>query len=747
MTITVLLLAEAFLLGLSVISFKNNQLAFYTSEMRVYSASFSERVTLALRFGKSLDKFLGMDRLMQEVIEASGHIDNVEIFSIDNARLYAFDPDASETDIEAISAEMTEQPDFYRYRFVIHDGDDISGTGIFSIQEERINQAVADAIKSGLKPIGYSIIAVLLILVPALQFFLSDDYQRIPKKRIITIVFLSIVFCQAFYTYFSVNGQVGTYRNMAFEVVDDATKIHLDDINYLVGKGFTLPELYGMDQRIRHSVESLPELAFIEISDGKKLIYQWGDTSNEEDLQHNLINGGTIIAGLNQEYISHKVKELVLDSLTVMGLSLIFITELTIFLLIYINIHSADTITDKKQFTLGYIRPAIAIYLFGTMLGISFIPVFMDELTAGRTYLGLSSNVLNSTPVSIEILAALIASFIAGGWMDRSGWYKPFLFGIGLSIVAALLSSMATHPITFVLYRGLAGLGYGLSWMSAQGFLFHFSDGKQLGRSSASLIAGIYSGYICGGAVGGLIADRLGYAAVFQFSGIILILPALFVILFMSSFFIQPDGQDRETDARATLDKAKKYLTSKSILSILLFSLFPFSLAQMGLFLYATPVILDALEVSKATTGRVMMIYGITVIYLGPYLGSLTDKVQNKRLFIILAGISGTLGLCLVEYMHGVLALSIALFFISIAGSIGNPAISVLVHAQPVTGEVGMGFAVGIQRVFDKFGQMLGPLVLGVLFSFYSFEISIQILGVFYGLATLCFALVNRRQV
>ena len=78
------------------------------------------------------------------------------------------------------------------------------------------------------------------------------------------------------------------------------------------------------------------------------------------------------------------------------------------------------------------------------------------------------------------------------------------------------------------------------------------------------------------------------------------------------------------------------------------------------------------------------------------------------------------------------------------AGSIANPAISVLVHAEDVTRRVGVGFAVGTQRVFDKLGQMLGPLVLGALFSFYSFQTSIQILGAFYLVSTLCYVAVNR---
>lgn len=746
MTIVVLLLAEAFLLGLSVISFKNNQLAFYTSEMRVYSSNFSESISTALRFGKSLDKFIGMDKLMAGVMETSGDIDNVEIFSDLNDRLYVHYPDLEMTDIKALPYELTEQSPFYRFSFPIKKEEEVTGTGVFSINQERVDKAVSDAVQAGLKPIGYSIVAVLIILVPGLQFFWEEDSQHLKKNRIMSIVFISIILCQAFYTYYSVNDQVTTYRKMASEVVDDATRIHLDDINYLAGKGIALNELNGMDLRIKKSVDTLPELAFLEINDAKQTLYRSGDTIKEYDLSHSLPNGGSIRAGLNQGYISLKVKELILDALTVMGLSLIFVTELTIFLLIYINIHSAGNLKDRQRFTMGYIRPAIAIYLFGAMLGISFIPIFMNELTGGKSYFGLSGNILTSIPVSMEILAALIASFIAGGWMDRSGWHKPFLFGIALSITAALLSSIATHPVSFILYRGLAGFGYGLSWMSAQGFLFNFSDGKNLGRGSASLVAGIYSGYICGGAVGGLIADRLGYAAVFRFSAIVLIFPAVFVIIFLSAFFLKPEKQKSTVKLGDSLAKARKYLSNKSIASIILFSLLPFSLAQMGLFLFATPVILDSLDVSKATTGRVMMIYGITVIYLGPYLGSLTDKADNKRIFIVLAGISGTIGLCMVKYLSGVIALCIALFFISIAGSIANPTISVLVHSQRVTNEVGMGFAVGIQRVFDKLGQMLGPLVLGVLFSFYSFEHSILLLGLFYGLATVCFVIANRRH-
>lgn len=746
MTLAVLMLSEAFLLGLGVMSFKNNHLAFYASHMRVYSEDFTESISMSLRFGKSLEKFLGMEELMTGVAKSSGRIDNIEIFSKQGDRLYAHDPEALTTKLAGLKQDITEQSPYYRYKFSINNAGNIVGTGVFSFKKARVDSAVSNALKTGFKPIVYSLVAVLFLLLPGLRFFLGRDDDNIPKARVIAIVFVSIILCQAFYTFYSIRNQVITYRNMAFEVADDAAKIHLEDIRYLTGKGVALDELNGMDSRLKKSVEALPELAFLEIIDSGKILYRWGREANDYDLSHALPGGAAIRAGLDQSYISSKVKELVLDSVTVMGLSLIFVTELVIFLLIYINIHSARDEGEKHRFSIGYIRTAIAIYLFGTMMGISFIPVLMNELTAGKNYFGLSGNLLTSIPVSMEILAALVASFFAGGWMDRSGWHKPFLSGIILSIIAAFLSSIASSPAYFVAYRGLAGFGYGLSWMSAQGFLFNFSGGKNLGRGSASLVAGIYSGYICGGAVGGLIADRLGYASVFRFSGIVLLLPAVFVILFMHSFFLKPELKKSEVNIRASLAKAHKYLSDKSILSILLFSLLPFSLAQMGIFLFATPVILDSLHVSKATTGRVMMIYGITVIYLGPFLGSLTDRAKNKRIFLVLAGISGTVGLFFVKYLNGVFALSMAIFFMSVAGSIANPAISVLIHAQDVTSEVGVGFAVGTQRVFDKLGQMLGPLVLGLLFSFYSFQTSIQLLGGFYFVATICYMLINRRK-
>lgn len=746
MTLLILMLSEAFLLGLGVISFKNNQLAFYTSHMRVYSEDFSESISMSLRFGKSLDKFLGMDELMAGVAKSSGHIDNVEIFSEDGNRLYSLDPTSLMTKINGLTQELTEQPPFYRFKFPVKNGEKIVGTGVFSFKKNRVDNAVSNALKTGFKPIAYSLVAILLLLLPGLRFFLNRKDSSIRKTRVIAIIFVSIILCQAFYTFFSVRDQVITYRKMAFEVADDAAKIHLDDIRYLREKGIALDEFYGMDSRLKKSVEALPELSFLEISDGDKTLYRWGRATKSFDLSHTLPGGATIKAGLDQSYISSKIKELILDSVTVMGLSLLFVTELVIFLLVYINIHSAKNDKDRYRFSIGYIRTAIAIYLFGTMMGISFIPVLMNELSAGRSYWGLSGNLLTSIPVSIEIMAALIASFLAGGWMDRSGWHMPFLSGIALSITAAFLSSIAASPASFVVYRALAGFGYGLSWMSAQGFLFNVSGGENLGRGSASLIAGIYSGYICGGAVGGLIADRLGYAAVFRFSGVVLILPAIFVLYFMRSFFIKPEMRSIGVKLSDSFGKARKYLSDKSIFSILLFSLLPFSLAQMGIFLFATPVILDSLHVTKATTGRVMMIYGITVIYLGPFLGSLTDKATNKRIFLVLAGISGTVGLFMVKYLSGVFALSLAIFFMSVAGSIANPAISVLVHAENVTSEVGVGFAVGTQRVFDKLGQMLGPLVLGSLFSFYSFQTSIQMLGVFYLIATICYVLINRRK-
>jgi predicted MFS family arabinose efflux permease len=170
----------------------------------------------------------------------------------------------------------------------------------------------------------------------------------------------------------------------------------------------------------------------------------------------------------------------------------------------------------------------------------------------------------------------------------------------------------------------------------------------------------------------------------------------------------------------------------------------PFSVAQVGLLYYAVPLYLEAQKLGTADTGRVLMIYGLTVIYAGPAIGRLVDASSSKKLFIGFGGILGGSGLALLCIDQSVTVIMAAVFLLGLAGSLGGPAQSSYALGLRHVQESGPGLAMGVQRAVDKLGQMLGPLVVGALFAAMGLPQGLAVTGLAYLAATLLFLGVAR---
>ena len=168
-------------------------------------------------------------------------------------------------------------------------------------------------------------------------------------------------------------------------------------------------------------------------------------------------------------------------------------------------------------------------------------------------------------------------------------------------------------------------------------------------------------------------------------------------------------------------------------------SIIPFSVAQVGLLYFALPLLLTDEGVNQATIGRIMMIYGLTVIYLGPFLGRFVDAAHSKKTFIVLGGLIGSGGMIYLYVDQSLFAITLAVFALGAASSLAGAAQSAFALNLDAVAKTGIGKAMGVQRAADKLGQMLGPLLVGALFASVGAASGLAITGALYLAATLLF--------
>ena len=139
---------------------------------------------------------------------------------------------------------------------------------------------------------------------------------------------------------------------------------------------------------------------------------------------------------------------------------------------------------------------------------------------------------------------------------------------------------------------------------------------------------------------------------------------------------------------------------------------------------------------AASSIGRVLMVYGLGVIYLGPLMGQLVDRTRAKKRWIVLGGLIGSAGMLGLYFNSGLIAATVAVLTLALASCcLGVPG----AHAGPAASAGLWNGALGLMRASDKLGQMAGPLIVGAATSTLGLHGALALLGAIYLVLTVLF--------
>jgi predicted MFS family arabinose efflux permease len=780
--ILLLIFSQAFNASLSISSFEKLYRNLLISSYQVVARDLQRNVKTAIRFGKPIDKFIGMNRLMEEVRHNIPDLYNVSVSLPNGKVLYSLREQlvgtSMPTDLRVDFGRMEEtSPDNSTTEAILFQGKyhvllpitNVSkkwvGTICISFQEQLIIDKIKEIITENLEALGITTLISALILSCGLFFFISfKEGQRLQKLRIYFLLLLILGGAQVYYAASNTEAFRNNYLDITRSKTGQLAKLLKDDIEYLLSKGIQINRLFKIDALMSEIIGAATEIEDMRILDKEdELLYlantegivtiQRGKTpksssiqeaANDEayevllPLEKESQTEGFLTLRLSREVIGAKIKEIILDSVTVVIISLLFLVELVILFLILLTRELTKTgqgkAAESDSNIYGMIRPSVFIFMFSMDLSISFIPLYMEQLY--EPILGLSRDIIIGLPISFEMLCAGIMLVVAGIWMDRRGWREPFVAGIISCSIGAFLSGMAASGIEFVLARGIVGMGYGLTLMAAQGFIFGTTSSINRAQGISILFAGVYAGSICGGAIGAMLAERIGYAAVFFVTAFGMAVPVVFLLTVMRGLPNQASRMNMPVQIvreKTRLGNSLRFLSNRNVLSLLLFNSIPGALCLVGFLYYVTPIYLNRVGTSQSNIGRVLMIFGFFMIYVSPVISRYVDRSENKKAYIALSGILSGLGLMTFYFFGGFLATALVIIMIGLSSSFGISSRTAYVLSLRITQEVGVGEAMGTYRALERLGQVLGPLALGAAITVVGIERGVAVVwGVFF---------------
>lgn len=380
-----------------------------------------------------------------------------------------------------------------------------------------------------------------------------------------------------------------------------------------------------------------------------------------------------------------------------------------------------------------YIRWPFFLLIFSDSLSLSFFPVFVDTLYSPS--IGLPRGLVSGLPISIFMLVWAVSMPWTGGWVDKVGFRRAFIVGAGLTTIGLLLTGAAQGIYDLLLWRSITALGYGMVFITGQSYIARHTPPAQRTKGMATFLATFFAGSLAGAAIGGILADRIGYQMTFFLSASLGLAAAFFVYRFLAE---TKDAQEAPKK-KLSLGDFKILLSNKRFATITFLAAVPAKMGLAGFLYYSAPLYMQSLGSNQSTTGRAMMAYGLAIILLSPSIARMADKLGWHAKFVSIGGYVSALSMFVLYYLDNMLGVVLGITLLGVAHAIGvSPQLALVNdYCKDAVKEIGATTASGIFRLMERLGNVSGPMIAGALIAAFGFQ------GAFLGIGLICLTCIS----
>ena len=336
----------------------------------------------------------------------------------------------------------------------------------------------------------------------------------------------------------------------------------------------------------------------------------------------------------------------------------------------------------------------------GSYMRVPVVPLYASSLGADAFQVGLIN--------AAFLFTAGVVSLPLGLLSDRIGRKFLILGGLLLSAGSSFLLSFSTSAFQMVAIYLIFGLGLAMFAPTMMSYVADITPATHLGRAYGWYTTALYGGMSVGPAVGGMVAEWVGYRPLFTVSGLVILL------VFGIAFCFLPRARHvvpKRPPERDTREAMKDLSRNAPLLACWLVTLG--GCFALGMFVTFVP--LHAQE-QGVTAGEIGLIFAVQAAFNAlsriPF-GRLSDKVARRSRFVVV----GLLGVSAAIAGFG-MASSMPLFLLCGAGlgvSMGIAFTAIGALIPEVVSADSRGLAMGGYNSSIYIGMMLSSLVMGAL--------------------------------
>lgn len=386
-----------------------------------------------------------------------------------------------------------------------------------------------------------------------------------------------------------------------------------------------------------------------------------------------------------------------------------------------------------RQSRLINVRTLTFLFVFAEEIARPFFPVYVRGLASEVNVSWLSQDLLIGLPISVFMLVMALSMPAIGFWSDRVGRRQTFMIGAALSTAGLVGTALAPEYFLMILSRSVSAVGYAMTFVACQGYIMDNTTLRDRTQGVAVFVGGIMAADICGPAIGGILADRIGYGSTFLVGAGLAALAAVLVTRFMAA------GTHNEPSRREPIRAADFHavLTNPRFLILMLFAAIPAKVLLTGFLFYLVPLALTEFGNTQSEIGRIAMTYGIAAVALTPVFARLADRLQGQGFMVGVGGMiagAGMIPILFTQSTNGVL-LGVVLLGIGQAISVSPQiALSTQVCREQIEAR-GQASVLGVYRLIERVGSAAGPFVVAGFVASFGYAGAMAAIGV-YGFVT-----------
>lgn len=371
----------------------------------------------------------------------------------------------------------------------------------------------------------------------------------------------------------------------------------------------------------------------------------------------------------------------------------------------------------KWAFVLGFLGFATS---FGAHIVAVNLPFYAEKVGIGLTMIGLL--------IAIYDFAEIVAKPVFGGLADKKGMKKALYLGIIIFILASLLYQFVPPKLLIVIrfLQGLGGAALSAVSLAMVGTLYKDNKGKAFGIYNA--IKGL--GYVVSPIIGGAIVMKS------NFGGIFYACAGIGFIALLLAFTLPADKQK----GSAAFDDDDNDFSFKSLFMVFKnktlapwFLIIVINMFFVGILFGFLPVRIHELGYNPFNTGLLLSVTTVSYLLVQPVAGWLADK-YNQVLILRLGMLLSVISTAAIPFVTGTL-----LIITCIVAGIGIGVVWTNSDAlvSKLAKENEMGATMGVAGSFKELGDMIGPLLMGVISQALGLKWGFVICAVLGGIALL----------